>query len=187
MAKKPYIKKEQVRIEEPRINNEIPDYPQVRLIYRERPNEKSDKDFSKIVTMQEARAYSDKMILDLIEINTNAQPPVLYLKDYSKHLWELKTAAKQKSKTSTPPLKEIQLSTNISQHDMEVKANKAKEFIADGSKVKVVLRMRGRELGRREQSKESFRNFISMMSDVAVVDGQARDEGVRTIAILKRK
>ena len=47
--------------------------------------------------------------------------------------------------------------------------------------------MRGRELGRREQSKQSLRDFINLMADVAVTEGNIRDEGNRAIVFLKKK
>lgn len=176
-----------IRINEPLINDEIRNYPQVRVIYKERSNEKSPNDFTRVMTMTEARKLSQEMVLDLIEVKTDADIPILRLMAYDKYLWELKNALKQKSKTSTPPMKEVQLSATISEHDLEVKANKSREFFADGSKVKVVLRMRGRELARRYQSKESLRNFISMVSDVAVPEGPIRDDGNRAIVIMKKK
>lgn len=172
--------------DEPRINDEIDNYDVVRLVYKEHSDGKSENDFSKVVSIEEARRISDKMTLDLVEINSKATPPIIRLCDYSKYLWELKKASKNKAK-NVVSIKEIQLSVNISSHDLEVKVNKAKEFILDGHKVKVVLTMRGRELGRRELSKDAFYNFIKEMSDVAVFDSQPKDEGNKAIVIFKKK
>ena len=113
-------------------------------------------------------------------------PPIVKLYDYSKYLFDLKKASKNKTKNNNV-CKEIQLSVSISQHDLEIKANKAKDFIKDGNKVKVVLTMRGRELGRRDYSKECFNKFIELMSDVAVCESTPRDEGNKVIVILKKK
>ena len=99
---------------------------------------------------------------------------------------ELKKAAKQKNK-NTCVCKEIQLKTNISLHDLEIKANKAKEFLNNGNKVKVVLTMKGRELGRRELSKDCFNKFIELTSDTAVFDSVPKDEGNKVICILKKR
>ena len=84
-------------------------------------------------------------------------------------------------------MKEIQLNTNISEHDLLIKVKKSKEFINDGDKVKVVLTMKGRELGRREESKTCLYKFITYMEDVAVPESLPRDENNRSIVILKRK
>ena len=85
------------------------------------------------------------------------------------------------------PLKEIQLSVNITEHDLQTKANNAKKFIENGNKVKVTLTMKGRELSRREENKRSILEFIVMLEDVAVPESQPRDDGNKTIVILKKK
>jgi translation initiation factor IF-3 len=101
-------------------------------------------------------------------------------------LYEMKKAAK-KSKQNAKPLKEIQLSVNIAKHDLETKANNARKFLEDGSRVRVVLSMKGRELSRREENKKSILEFIVMLDDVAVPETTPRDEGNRTSVILKKK
>ena len=65
--------------------------------------------------------------------------------------------------------------------------DKAKEFIKDGNKVKVVLTMKGRELTRREESKTCLYKFITYMEDVAIPENMPRDENNRSMVILKRK
>ena len=84
-------------------------------------------------------------------------------------------------------MKEIQLSVNISEHDLQTKVNNARKFIEGGSKVKVVLSMRGRELVRREENKRSILEFIVALENVAIPEAQPRDEGNRTVVILKKK
>jgi translation initiation factor IF-3 len=101
-------------------------------------------------------------------------------------LYELKKAAK-KNKQQVKPLKDIQLSVNIAKHDLETKANNAKKFIEDGSRVRVTLAMKGRELSRREDNKKSILEFIVMMDDVAVPESTPKDEGNKTVVILKKK
>ena len=126
------------------------------------------------------------MELDLIEINPNSSPAIVRIASYEKMLYELKKAAK-KNKQTSKPLKEIQLSVNITDHDLQTKANNARKFIESGSKVKVTLTMKGRELSRREDSKRSILEFIVMLEDVATPESQLRDDGNKTIVILKKK
>lgn len=175
-------------IEEPRINDEIriPLDADVLVVYKSRTTDNQD-DFAKVMPFAQAIKRAEDMQLDLIEINGKVRPSVLKIDSYDKYLWELKKSAKEKNKKPTSSIKEVQLSANISSHDLETKARKAKEFISDGDRVKVVLRLRGRELTRREFSKGSLRDFINLMSDVAVIDGQIREEGNRSVAILKKK
>ena len=74
-------------------------------------------------------------------------------------------------------------------HDLEIKANKAKEFINDGDKVKLILILKGRELTRREESKKTFYQFIELMLDSGIVtfDSIPRDEDKKSIVIFKKK
>jgi len=161
-----------------RVNDEIRFSGNVRIV--------GDGIESKVVPMNEARRIANGMELDLVEIQGKLDIPILRICKYEKMLYELKRNAK-KNKQQTKPLKEIQLSVNIAKHDLETKANNARKFLEDGSRVKVVLTMKGRELSRREENKKSILEFIVMLEDVASLEGAPRDEGNRTIAILKRK
>lgn len=142
---------------------------------------------SRILPLNEARDVAQSMGLDLIEINAYAKPPVLKIANYEKMIYELKKAAKKKKQNAAKPLKEVQLSVNISEHDLQTKANNARKFIDEGSKVKVVLSMKGRELSRRDENKKSLLEFIVMLDEVAVPEAQPRDEGNRTTVILKKR
>lgn len=165
-----------------RINDEISGYDTVRLIYS--PINKEG--FNKVVTLKEAKKIADENGLDLIEINGKVKPAIVKMEDYSKYLYMLKKQAKAKKKVTTV-LKEIHLNTNISDHDLLIKVNKAKEFISDGNKVRVVLTMKGRELTRREESKTCLYKFITYMDDVAVPENMPCDENNKSSVILKRK
>ena len=175
-------------LKEPRINNEIVGYSEVRLIYKENKEGASENDFNKVVSWDEAIRMSRKTGLDLIEINSKTNPIIVKLEDYSKYLYNLKKQLKQKNKNANT-LKEIQLSANISLHDLQIKVDKALEFIEDGDKVKVVLTLRGRELTRRDESKKSFLQFIDKMMDSGVVsfDSVPHDEEKKSIVIFKKK
>lgn len=141
---------------------------------------------SKVVTMSEARKIAEDMGLDLVEIQGKLEIPIIKVCNYEKMLYELKKAAK-KNKQQAKPLKEIQLSVNIAKHDLETKANNAKRFIEDGSRVRVTLAMKGRELSRREENKKSILEFIVMMDEVAIPESTPRDEGNKTVVILKKR
>lgn len=175
------IKPKNRKIEEPRINNEINDCKEVRLVYKS-----DEENKSVVISFEEALSMAHKECKDLIEINSKTKPHIVKIEEYSKYLYELKKQMKNNKKPNMV-LKEIQLSTNIASNDLLIKANKAKKFIEEGDRVKVVLTMRGRELGRREESKKCIYQFIEMMSDVSVPESMPRDEGNRSIAILKRK
>lgn len=161
-----------------RVNEEIKGYDTVRIV--------GENIESKVVTMAEAKKTANSMEMDLIEINSASSPPIVKIASYEKMMYELKKAAK-KNKQNAKPLKEIQLSVNISEHDLKTKANNARKFIDDGSRVKVTLTMKGREMARREENKRSILEFIVMLEDVATPEAQLRDDGNKTTVILKKK
>lgn len=141
---------------------------------------------SKVVSMEEAKKIAQALGLDLIEINSKVNPPIIRIDDYSKFLFDQKKLAK-KNKQKPSQIKEVQLSTNIGSNDLDIKVKKAKDFINDGNKVKVVLTMKGRELSRREESKKSLYVFIDKMSDISVAESYPKDDGNKCIVILKHK
>lgn len=161
-----------------RTNDEIYNYDSVRII--------GDNVESKIVTLSEAKKIAESMELDLVEINNKTKPPILKICSYEKMIYEQKKLQK-KNKQQATQIKEIQLSVNIAKHDLETKAKKATEFLEDGHKVKVVLTMKGRELTRREENKRSILEFIVMLEDVASCESNIKDEGNKTMVILKKK
>ena len=161
-----------------RVNDEIRFNGNVRIVGNEIE--------SRIVSMQEARKIANSMELDLVEIQGNIETPIIKICNYEKMVYELKKSAK-KNKQMVKPLKEIQLSVNIAKHDLETKANNARKFLEDGSRVRVTLSMKGRELSRREENKKSILEFVVLLEDVAVPEAALRDEGNKTVVTLKRK
>lgn len=161
-----------------RVNDEIHFSGNVRIV--------GDGIESKVVPIMEARRIAEGMELDLVEIQGKLEIPILKICNYEKMLYELKKIAK-KTKQNAKPLKEIQLSVSIAKHDLETKANNARRFIEEGSRVRVVLTMKGRELSRREENKKSLLEFIVMLEDIAVPEAVPRDEGNRTSVILKKR
>ena len=88
-----------------------------------------------------------------------------------------------KKNQKTVELKEIRMTPNIEEHDLETKRNMARKFLQKGNKVKVALRFRGRELSRMGQFKYILNDFAKELEDVASVDKPAKIEG-RNMAIV---
>lgn len=158
------------------INEEISGYHQVRII--------GDNIESQIVSLVEAKQIAKEMEMDLVVINTKTNPPILKICNYSKFLYEQKKLAK-KNKQNQTHVKEIQLSVNIANHDLETKVKQAINFLKHGDKVKVVLTMKGRELIRREENKRCINMFIELVNEFGAVESR-KDENNKTIVILKK-
>ena len=84
--------------------------------------------------------------LDLVEINPTNRPPICKMMDFGRYKYDIAKKEKEtKSKRKESGLKEIRLTFKIGDHDIEYKAKQAKDFFDAGNKVKVSMRLRGRE------------------------------------------
>jgi len=103
---------------------------------------------------------------------------VAKLMDYSKFKFEQKKKMKEARKNQhQSEVKEVQLSPNIAEHDVETKLRGARGFIEDGDKVKISMRMKGRLMAHKDRGKATIDRFIEKMSDIAVVERKLELEG----------
>ena len=163
--------------QEHQINNEITD-AQVRLLG-------ANGEQLGIVSSAEANKMADEQGLDLVKISPNAVPPVCKIMDYGKFLFDKQKREKEQRKNQkVVELKEIQLSMTIELHDMQVKAKHATRFLAEGNKVKVELRMRGRQQAYWAKGVEICNNFYQMLTEVGTVEKEPKVEGRNVIMIV---
>ena len=102
-----------------------------------------------IMKARQAKNMADEKRLDLVMITPNAQPPVCQIMDYGKYRFDATKKAKDAQKNQKrAELKEIRLSMTIDSGDLNTKAKQANKFLSDGDKVKVSIRMRGRQMAR---------------------------------------
>jgi translation initiation factor IF-3 len=124
-----------------------------------------------IMTKSEALAAAELAELDLVEISPNADPPVAKIVDWGKFNYQ-RTKLIQKNKRGTKNLevKQMRVGLKISDHDLEVKAKKVRNFLEEGHKVKYTLRYRGRELAHRDIGFTLAQKIIDSFGDTVVVD-----------------
>jgi len=84
-------------------------------------------------------------------------------------------------------IKEVRLSATIDLHDMEVKAKAARKFLADGNKVKVSIRFRGRQITHGDIGLDVMTQFHDMINDVAAIERPAKQEGRNMFMVLAPK
>ncbi len=138
-----------------------------------------------IVSAEEANAIAEKEGFDLVMISPNAQPPVCRIMDYGKFRYEqLKKLKEQRKNQKIVETKEIQLSMTIDTHDVEIKAKHAVKFLQNGDKVKVSLRMFGRQQAYAARGVEIVKNFANYTKDVATIEKEPKVEGRNIIMFL---
>ena len=141
-----------------------------------------------IMSAREAYRLAQDAELDLVKIAPTAKPPVCKIIDYGKYKYEMLRKEKEaKKKQKITEMKEIRLSPNIDDNDLNTKANQARKFLEKGDKVKVSLRFRGREMAHVASSKQILDDFFEKISDVAVVEKPAKMEGRSMIMFLSEK
>ena len=113
-----------------------------------------------VVSIDQALLLSFEAGLDLVEVNSSANPPVAKIMDYGKYRYsQEKQESRQKSKSKGPELKEVRLSLKISSHDLDFKSRQAQKFLENGDKVKVAVKLIGREMMFRNKAYEMIENF----------------------------
>jgi translation initiation factor IF-3 len=162
------------------INEEIRD-KEVRVI-------DSDGSMLGVMPIEQAMDLANERKLDLVNISPNAKPAVCKILDYGKYRYELQKKEKEaKKKQKTTQVKEIRLSTFIEEHDIQVKAKTASKFLADGDKVKVGLRFRGRERDYAAKGMDVMNAFAEAVSDVGVIEKKPVFEGRSLTMVLGPK
>ena len=131
-----------------------------------------------IMSARDAMKIAREAELDLVKIAPTAKPPVCKIIDYGKYRYELARKEKEaRKKQKTIEIKEVRLSPNIDDNDLNTKVNAARKFIQKGDKVKVTLRFRGREMAHVQSSKKILDVFAEKLADIAVVDRAPKMEG----------
>ena len=141
-----------------------------------------------IMSAREALKIAQEAELDLVKIAPAAKPPVCKIIDYGKFRYEQSRKEKEaKKKQKTVEIKEVRLSPNIDDNDLNTKINAARKFIEKGNKVKVTLRFRGREMAHMFKSKYILDDFAEKLADIATVDKPAKVEGRSIVLFLTAK
>jgi len=116
--------------------------------------------------------------LDLVEVSPNADPPVCKIMDFGKYKYEeQKRKSEARKKQKIIDVKEIKMRPNIDQHDYDVKMRSIQRFIAEGDKVKVTMRFRGREMAHQEIGMNVLEKVRDELDEIAKVEQFPKLEG----------
>ena len=131
-----------------------------------------------IMPAAEALRIADEKGLDLVKISPQANPPVCKLMDDGKYRFEQGKREKEARKNQhMVEIKEIRMSPGIDIGDFNVKLKNALKFLADGNRVKVSVRFRGREMAHTDIGKKLLDKFAEQCAEIANVDKGAKLEG----------
>ena len=141
-----------------------------------------------IVSIDEALAKAAATDLDLVEIAPNSDPPVCKLLDHGKYRYrEQKKKAEAKRRQKAVDVKEIKVRPRIGAHDLEFKLKTIRKFLADGNRVKISLRFRGREMNYLGQGEALLMRITEAVGELARVVQEPQVEGRQMIMILSAR
>ena len=131
-----------------------------------------------IVSAAQANQLAEEQGMDLVKISPNAVPPVCKIMDYSKFCYDQKKREKDAKKNQkVVEIKEIRMSPSIDTNDLNTKIKAAQKFLADGNRVKVSIRFRGREMAHTNIGEKILVDFAAACSEVASMEKNPKLEG----------
>ena len=122
-----------------------------------------------VMSADEGREHAAGYGFDLVEVAPQARPPVCRIMDYGKYRYD-QSKRKSASKGARVVLKTLQFRPNTDEHDLENKLRNAERFLDQGNKVKLVLRMRGREQAYKSRWVDQMRAMIARI-DAMIEEG----------------
>ena len=140
------------------------------------------------MSLREALHIAEESGLDLVEISPTAKPPVCRVMDYGKFLFEVsKKQAESRKKQKQIQIKEVKYRPVTEEGDYQVKLRNLTRFLANGDKVKVTLRFRGREMAHQDLGMRVLERVKVDTADIAVVEQHAKREGRQLLMVLSPK
>jgi len=131
-----------------------------------------------IMSAAQAQQIADEQGIDLVKISPQATPPVCKLMDYGKFRFEQGKREKEAKKNQhVVEIKEVRMSPGIDIGDFNTKLKNAQKFIADGNRVKVSVRFRGREMAHTEIGHDLLMRFAEAIAEAATLDKEPKMEG----------
>lgn len=122
-----------------------------------------------VVSLAEALLKAEESGLDLVEVSSNIEVPVVKILDFGKYRYEQeKKLQKSKKSQKNQEVKGIRLSVKIGQHDFDTKLQKGKSFLEKGHKLGLQLRFKGREMAHPELGKKVLSDFVTALGEVTV-------------------
>lgn len=123
--------------------------------------------------------------LDLVEISPNSDPPICKILDFGKYRYQLqKRKSQEKKKQRIINTKEIRFRPGIDDHDYDIKMKQIEKFLKKRNKVKVTLRFKGRELGRKELGMKLINKIQLETKEIASVEQNPKMLGRQLVMVL---
>ncbi|MDQ1520645.1 MAG: translation initiation factor [Actinomycetota bacterium] len=135
--------------------------------------------------LPEALAIAREQGLDLVEVAAQADPPVCRIMDHGKWKYEQDQRRKESRKrASNVVIKEMKFRPKIDTHDYDTKMKHVERFLAEGSKVKLTIMFRGREMAHPELGRRILEKVAERVAEFATVESAPRQDGRNMTMVL---
>lgn len=136
-----------------------------------------------VLTKEEALRKAQEANQDLVVVAQNAQPPVARIMNYGKYQYQQKKKQSKSSKSSD--MKEVRLTLNIEDHDLNTRTKQAQKFLKNNHPIKISMVLHGREQAFGDQAKTKIEDFIAQLNQFGKVEQDVKKEGRNLYAIMK--
>ena len=118
-----------------------------------------------VLPIEKALEAAKEKGLDLIQVTEKVDPPVCKIMDHGKYLYALKKKEKKAKSHHVGELKGIRLTFSISEHDLQTRVRQAEKFLKKGDKVRIEMKLRGREKAHQDFAREKIKRFVSLLEE----------------------
>jgi translation initiation factor IF-3 len=141
-----------------------------------------------VLSRDEALNMAEEAGLDLVEIVPLADPPVCRIMDFGKYKFELqKKAHAAKRKQKQQEIKELKFRPTTDEGDYQIKLRNLRRFIAEGDKVKITIRFKGREMAHMELGDAMAQKLDADLRDEVIIEQRPKMEGRQMIMMVAPK
>ena len=142
-----------------------------------------------VLELEKAINIAKEKELDLIQITEKVEPPICKIMDYGKFLYRLKKKERAAKHHQGGELKGIRLTFGISDHDMEIRAKQAEKFLKKGDKIRIEMKLRGREKALNQFTREKINKFIETLNNLIPVkiEGELKRQPRGLTMIISKK
>jgi len=136
-------------------------------------------------TLPDALQIAREQGLDLVEVAANTDPPVCKIMDFGKYKYEQDQRRKEsRRKASNVVIKEMKFRPKIDTHDYDTKMKHVERFLEEGSKVKLTIMFRGREMAHPELGRRILEKVAERVAEIAIVESAPKQDGRNMVMVL---
>lgn len=170
------------RIKKPKINHQIR-ASEVQVV---------DSDGQQLGVMPTSKALKLALEaeLDLVEIVANTNPPITRILDYGRYMYQKEKKERESrsaGRSATREIKAVRITFRAGKHDLEIRAKQADKFLQKGHRVKVDLKLRGREKGMSTMAKEKLDSFFALLETPHTIEGPSKKSPFGLSVLIKKQ